>query len=100
MNKKQIALGMLAATFCAATMTSCGKYGPPERYSEYAQSTKKNEVQIKTQENDNDDIQEDVTNNKTKNIGSSSVISGEDDKRCNVYGPPEKHNEKVEINND
>lgn len=35
MNKKQVALGILITTFCAASMTACGEYGAPERYHDY-----------------------------------------------------------------
>jgi len=100
MNKKQIALGMLVASFCASTMTSCGKYGSPEKYIEYAQATN-NKNEVKTQESDNNKKNEEEVCNKTKKFNAPSVTSGESGKRCNVYGPPEKYNEtKIEINND
>jgi len=91
MNKKQIALGVLAATFCASTMTSgCGSggnqsdvYGPPERYHEYEESKAPSE----SPKNENSNNEKKGNDVKESN---SPTYSPEDDSNFCEYGPPEE----------
>ncbi|MGN0342373.1 MAG: hypothetical protein ACI4DO_06225 [Roseburia sp.] len=73
MKNKHVSAFLLATSFCAATMTACGVYGPPEEYTQYEEDISDSEVS-----DQGDDV----------NHEDSDYDPEEEEPAC-VYGPPE-----------
>lgn len=74
MKNKHVSAFLLATSFCAATMTACGVYGPPEEYTQYEEEDLcDSEVGDQDDDVNHDDLDYDPE---------------EEEPAC-VYGPPE-----------
>ena len=80
MKNNKVLGALLAASFCASTMTACGVYGAPEDYEEI--------IVTETEESDAV-ISAEKENNDTEMVNSDTEYYPDKEEELCVYGPPE-----------
>lgn len=86
MKNNKVLGALLAASFCASTMTACGVYGAPEDYEEInVTETEETDEAISTEE---DDGKENVNNGTETENDDTEYYPDKEQETC-VYGPPE-----------
>lgn len=87
MKNKKVLGALLAASFCASTMTACGVYGAPEEYEEI-NVTETEETDTVISKEKEDDGKENVNNGTETENDDTEYCPDKEQETC-VYGPPE-----------